>query len=439
MSENNTSIVEVALVGYGTVGRALTQLLMQERELLRNKSGARLVLRHIIDRDTSTIDINDASVHCSADYRVIIDDPRVAIVIELIGGITEAYALCQRALSAGKHVVTANKALLAEHGPELLALARKHNVCVAYEASCGGGIPILRALYSGLIGNRIDAIFAIINGTCNYVLSQMTHQHLSYQEAITQAQQLGYAESDPTLDVDGTDAAHKLSLITTLAFGINLDWRKIATSGINTINASDIHYGALLGYQLKLVAMSMRQPSGIVSSVGVAFLSQNHPLRWVEESFNAVSVYGHATGHTLFYGRGAGGDPTASAVIADLIGIATGEIPQAFNHFSHWPDRCPTREPGTTAILHRRYYLRISLNDSPGTLARIFTIFGKHGLNIAAVHQEEPPSETTTTRIVPVIATLHRAQEKNVYRALQEVAKLSQEYVIIPILDEHNE
>ncbi len=439
MSESNTEMVEVALVGYGTVGRALAQLLMQERELLRNKSGTRLVLRHIIDRDPSTIDINDPAVHCSADWRLAIDDPQVAIVIELIGGIDEAQTLCQQALSVGKHVVTANKALLAEHGPKLLALARAHNVCVAYEASCGGGIPILRALYSGLIGNRIDAIFAIINGTCNYVLSQMTHHHLSYQEAITQAQQLGYAESDPTLDVDGTDAAHKLSLITTLAFGINLDWRKIETSGINTINTSDIHYGALLGYQLKLVAMSMRRPSGIVSSVGVAFLPQNHPLRWVEESFNAVSVYGHATGHTLFYGRGAGGDPTASAVIADLVGIATGEIPKAFSHFSHWPDRCQLQKPQASAILRRRYYLRFALNDSPGTLARIFTIFGKHGLNIAAVHQEEPPSETAQARVVPVIVTLHRSLEEHVYRALKEVDALSPQWVIIPILDEHNE
>lgn len=439
MTKVSGKIVGVALIGYGTVGAALARLLMEESELLNKKSGARLVLRYIIDRDPASIAIDDDTVVRGADYHLVINDQQVAIVIELIGGTDDAYGMCQQALKAGKHVVTANKALLAEYGEELLSLARQNNVCVAYEASCGGGIPILRALYSGLIGNRIDAIFAIINGTCNYVLSEMTHNHLSYQEAIAQAQKLGYAESDPTLDVNGTDAAHKLSLITTLAFGINLDWRAIDTSGIDTIDTIDIHYGNLLGYQLKLVAMSMRLPKGIVSSVGVAFLPQNHPLRWVEGSFNAVSVYGHATGHTLFYGKGAGGDPTASAVVADLVGIATGEIPQAFMHFSHWPDRCPTHRPLSTTMLRRRYYLRIMVHDSPGTLARIYAIFGKYSLNIAAVHQEEPPSESAETRLVPVIVTLHRALEKNVNHALAEIEKLSNNYVIIPILDEHNE
>ena len=430
-------VMEIALIGYGTVGKALSHLLIRERESLANKSGAQLVIRHIIDRDPSSIDITESAIQRSADYNHALNDKAVSIVVELIGGTTEAYTICKRALRAKKHVVTANKALLAEHGAELLALAREHGVCVAYEASCGGGIPILRALYSGLIGNRIDAVFAIINGTCNYILSEMTHSDLSYQEALARAQALGYAESDPTLDISGVDAAHKLSLITTLSFGVNLDWRAINTTGIDTVSADDIRYGDLLGYEPKLIAMSMRVPEGVVASVGVVFLSRTHPMRWVEGAFNAVSVYGHATGHTLFYGRGAGGDPTASAVVADIIGIATGEIPQAFKHFSHWPDRCPQHKPLSTAVLRRRYYLRIMVHDSPGTLARICTILGAHSLSIAAIHQDGPSSATHTQ--VPVIVILHKALERDVHNALKEIAQLSHRHVIIPMLDEHNE
>ena len=433
----------VALVGCGTVGGAAATLMLRDQALLSERSGVQLSLRHIVDINfdhARQLGLDESLFQ--RDIAAALKDPHVQVVVELVGGIDFPRQAITRALQAGKHVVTANKALLAHHGAELMALARSKGVCIAFEASCAGGIPIIRALTDGLIANRIDALYGIVNGTCNYILTEMTQHGRSYATVLKAAQKQGLAEADPTLDVAGTDSAHKLAILASLAFGRQVKFADIPTSGIDKLQQCDIAYGLELGYVVKLLAIAQRHEDGLSLRVRPAFIPRSHPLAWVSGPFNAVSVYGHATGHTMYYGRGAGDSPTASAVVADLTGVALGTVPLAFEQLGVWPDRCPPARQLPIEEVRSRYYLRIMAEDAPGVLGQVSAILGDQSISIRSVLQHEAPEGDEPAPGVPVIITTHRAQEGSVRAALAKVDALKVvrgHTTCIPIVDEHPE
>ncbi len=364
------STLGVAIIGCGTVGGAVAQLLTDKRDILAQHIAPTVKLLHICDLDLAnarSLGIDESLL--TDDLEAVLGDDRVNVVVELIGGTTIAKTVIEKAFAAGKDVVTANKALLAYHGTELYALARANGRCIGFEASCAGGIPIIRALTDGLIANRIDAVYGIVNGTCNYILSEMTTTGSQYQATLAEAQAAGLAEADPALDVGGGDSAHKLAIMASLAFGKQIDFGKISVQGIDTLDLRDVEYGKELGYVVKLLAIAQRQDDGLCLRVRPEFISTDHPLAWVSGPFNAVSVYGHASGHTMHYGRGAGGMPTASAVMADIAAIATGNAGQTFNNLLTWPDLCAPANQLPIEAVNSRYYIRANCKDSPGVLA----------------------------------------------------------------------
>ncbi|HUT61096.1 MAG TPA: homoserine dehydrogenase [Phycisphaerae bacterium] len=438
-----SSTFGVAIVGCGTVGGAAATILTRDREVLGERLGARLELRHVVDvdfRNAERLGLDKGLFR--KDLADVLADGETRVVAELIGGTTAAKDVIARSLSAGKHAVTANKALLAHFGPELFALARRHGVCIGFEASCAGGIPIVRALYDGLIANRIDAMYGIVNGTCNHILTAMTEHGRTYAEALAEAQQAGLAEADPTLDVSGGDSAHKLAILAALAFGRRVDFGAIPVEGIDELELCDIEYGRELGYVIKLLAIAHRQPEGLSLRVRPSFIPKDHPLAWIAGSFNAISVYGHATGHTMYYGRGAGGTPTASAVVADMAALATGSVQAAFENLKIWPDVTEPACQLPIGAVRSRYYIRMRAVDRPGVLARVATIFGQHSISISSLLQHEPPPGSRAPAIVPVVVTTAQAQEGNVRLAMEEIDSLDviePPSVCIAIVDEHPE
>ena len=433
----------VAIVGCGTVGGATATLLTRDGGILSARVRRALELRHIVDVDfASARKLGlDESLFCE-DLDAALADRHTHVVAELIGGTTIARDVIERALRGGKHVVTANKALLAEHGVELYALARARGVCVAFEGSCAGGIPIVRALCGGLIANRIDALYGIVNGTCNYILTAMTQHRKTYADALAEAQRDGLAEADPTLDVSGGDSAHKLAILAALAFGRRVALEDIPVAGIDSLELRDVEYGQQLGYVVKLLAIAQRRAEGLSLRVRPAFISQEHPLAWVSGPFNAVSVYGHATGHTMYYGRGAGGMPTASSVVADIAAIATGAAQRTFSEVALWPDRTEAAVQLPPDEIQTRFYLRVTCEDRPGVLASIADILGQRGISISSVLQHEPAEGSAPSAGVPVIISTHRAREGGMRDALRSVDAMDavkSHSVCIPIVDEHEE
>ncbi|HUZ17914.1 MAG TPA: homoserine dehydrogenase [Spirochaetia bacterium] len=435
------TVCGIALVGCGTVGGGTAVLLARDRENLAQRTGADINLKYIIDRDHAharRLGLPEALFETRLETALA--DPEVQIVIELVGGTTIARDVIRRSLEAGKHVVTANKALLAHHGADLMAVAQAHNVALAFEASCAGGVPVIRALYDGLIANRIDAIYGIVNGTCNYILTEMIQKGQGYAEALKEAQRAGLAEADPYLDVSGTDSAHKLAIMAALAFGQRIEFEKIPVSGIDTLELIDVTFGQELGYTVKLLAIAQRTERGVSLRVRPSFITREHPLAWVSGPFNAVSIYGHAVGHTMYYGRGAGATPTASAVIADIVSIAIGNAVRSFQSLQIWPDRTIQALQLPSAQIESRYYLRITVDDRPGVFGQLATILGSHSISISSVLQKEPkegePGE------VPVVITTHRALEGAILSALAEIDALpvvKRSSVCIGIIDEHEE
>jgi len=439
----DSSTLGVALVGCGTVGCAAATLLTRDRKILTGRIGPALELRHIVDVDFTRAKAAGLPEKLfRSDLAAAIGDPQVGAVVELVGGTTAAKKIIEQAISSGKCVVTANKALLAEHGAELYALARKHKAAIAFEASCAGGVPVIRAICDGLIANRIDAIYGIVNGTCNYILTAMTQAGKSYADALAEAQQAGLAEADPTLDVSGTDSAHKLAIMAALAFGGRIDLDAIPVAGIDSLETCDVAFGGELGYVVKLLAIAQRQDDGLCLRVRPAFISKEHPLAWVSGPFNAVSIYGHATGHTMYYGRGAGGMPTASAVVADLAAVAMGTAQRAFEQLAVWPDRSAAAKQLPVEAVRSRYYIRVMAEDAPGVLAQVATILGRHRISIRSVLQHEPLAAASPAVGVPVVITTHQAIEGNVRAALKEVdalAVIKAASVWIGIVDEYPE
>jgi homoserine dehydrogenase len=411
--------IGISLLGCGTVGGGVANLLLTQRKLLRERTGLDLVLRHVAERDTAKHGEVPGAPYCT-DAEATIDDPNTDIVVELIGGTGVAAQLIERALRLGKSVVTANKALLAARGPELFALARKHDACVGFEASCAGGIPVINALVSGLVANRIEALVGIVNGTCNFILSQMTRQGMSYAAALAEAQKAGFAEADPTLDVSGRDAAQKLAILAALAFSARVTESDIQVRGIDSLQETDLKFAGELGYVIKLLAIAQREGREKISlRVHPTLVHKENLLAQVGGSFNAVSIYGHAVGHVLFYGRGAGRTPTASAVVSDIVQIGLGAAPLAFRQLNLLPaNRKVNLLP--FADLSSRYYLRLTARDEPGVLAQVTKILGAHRISLSAVLQQE----ASASRFVPVVITTHLAREGDMQKALKQIDRL---------------
>lgn len=412
--------IGICLLGCGIVGGGVVKILAEQADLLQRRAGLGFDLRHVVVRDMAR-HIARRKLPLTTDAQAAIDDPKVQIVVELMGGTTTAAVLVERALKLGKPVVTANKSLLAARGPELFALARRHNTCIAFEASCGGGIPIIDALQRGLIANRIDALVGIVNGTCNVILTRMTRNGWTYDQALAEAQKLGFAEADPTLDVSGRDAAQKLAILASLAFNARVSEADLHVEGIDTLSAVDIQFASELGYVIKLLAIGERADGGrLALRVHPTLVHKNDVLAEVSGSFNAISVYGHALGHALFYGRGAGQMPTASAVMADLVGVATGTTALAFKRLNIFPDSATPAIPLPMDQLKSRYYLRLTARDVPGVMAQVTHALGEQNISLSAIRQHEAED----SQFVPVVITTHVAREGAVRAALKAIDAL---------------
>jgi homoserine dehydrogenase len=410
----------VAILGCGTVGTAVAQMLVKENQLLEKRSGQSLALLHIFVRDIGRHrgKFRDPTILTTHAERIFVD-PETKIVVELIGGIEPARTLILKALKAGKHVVTANKHLLALNGTEIFQAARKSGVSVSFEASCGGAIPIIQALTHGLIANDITRVVGIVNGTCNYILTQMTVSGESYGDALRKAQEAGYAEADPTMDVCGMDSAHKLAILAALAFGVQVPLNKIDVTGINNIDDEDLRYGKELGYVCKLLAIGEKSEEGISLRVHPAFVPVQHLLASVSGSFNAISVTGHAAGQTIYYGQGAGGNPTASSVVADIIDAAMGTASILFNQLPLLTRR-KVVELLPIKNITSRHYLRMTALDEPGVMHQITGVLGTNGISLAAVVQHE----SRAGEYVPLVVTTHEARDGAVTRAVAQIDKL---------------
>jgi homoserine dehydrogenase len=412
--------IGVGLLGFGTVGAGVVEGLQRNTDLLARRSGVRLVLRWIADLDLERdrgVKVDKAIL--TRDARAVVEDPQVHVVVELIGGVGIARELVTRALELGKPVVTANKKMLAEYGADLFALAAKKNTELAFEASVAGGIPIIKALREGLIANHIREGYGILNGTCNYILTRMEQEGLPFDEVLKAAQAAGYAEAEPSLDIDGHDTAHKAAILASLAYGFPVPMKALQVEGIRGLAQDEIRYAAELGYRIKLLAVIKQDQRGVSVRVQPTLVPHGHMLASVSGVFNAVLVRGDVVGDTLYYGRGAGRLPTASAVLADVADVArnracAGAIQPVFP-----PDgrKAPMADLDE---LPARYYLRLALLDKPGVLARVAQVLGQHQISIASMIQKEQSRGDH----VPVIVLTHEAAEKNFRVALDEIDRL---------------
>lgn len=433
--------IGVAVIGCGIVGGATAKLLVNDKELLKTRTGIELELKYIVDVNFDRAQELglDSSLYQS-DLDKVLSDPEIGVCVETVGGTTIAKDITEKILKAGRQVVTANKALLALHGPDLMKIARKNSTAIGFEASCGGGIPIIRALCDGLAANRIDAFYGIVNGTCNYILTEMIQKGQSYTDALADAQKDGLAEADPTLDVTGGDSSHKLAIMSALSFGKHIDFEKLPVEGIDTLDLTDVKYGAELGYIVKLLAIAQRKENGISLRVGPAFIKKNHPLAWVSGPFNAVSVYGSSVGHTMYYGRGAGGSPTASAVVADVISAAMGITKIQFETMNIWPDMTEPAVQLPVEEFEGKYYLRAMVADEPGMLSKLAAILGDHNISIASALQKEADADSSSA--VSVVITTSSTKEGNIKKAVDLIEKLdgvNGKPIYLGIIDEHEE
>jgi len=415
--------VRVGLVGFGTVGCGVAKLILEEAERIAVKTGVRLELACVVDTDTkSARPVKLPKGILTNDINRILNDDTIQIGVELIGGTDAAKDIQLKMLKAGKDVVTANKALLAEHGNELYEAAHKNNRCIAFGASCAGGIPIVSSIRTGLTANNITAMYGIVNGTCNYILSEMTSKDEELSEALAQAKTLGYAEADPTLDISGEDSAHKLAILASIAFGYEIKLDDIFVEGIEAISKDDIRYGGEMGYILKLLAIGQKDEEGRVSlRVHPSFIAKDSPLARVGGPFNAISIFGSAVGQVMYYGQGAGMMPTASAVVADIIDVAIGNSARTFRHLN----LKPRSEIGS--LIEKignsisRFYIRVLAKDQPGVVSSYSKVLGDNQISISGALQHEGHGPDNT---VPVVITTHPTQEKNVTAALGELAEL---------------
>jgi homoserine dehydrogenase len=414
--------VAIGLLGLGTVGAGVARLLDDAAARIVKRTGARIDLRCAVVRDPRRPRACGLSQdRIVTDVRRVLDDPEIRIVVEAIGGIEPALSWILEALAAGKDVVTANKALLAEHGAEIFAQARRHGRAVAFEASVAGGIPIVQAVGVGLAANQVQSLAAIVNGTCNFILSSMGVSGVTYEAALAEAQHLGYAEADPTLDVDGTDTAHKLAILAQVAFGASVTTADIPRVGIDQLQSADIRYAAELGYTVKLLALAKLSDSGLELRVAPTLVKRGTPLAEVKGPYNAIRIVGDAVGDTLFYGRGAGGMPTASSVVADLIDVVVGRASLTFRALNLWPDGAIGPELASSSQVRSRYYLRFSIADRPGVIGAVAQVLGRHGISIASIIQHDPGDDDHPEAPVPLVIMTHSAVEADVQFAVEEI------------------
>ncbi len=430
-------IVKIGLVGFGTVGSGVVRLITQEADSIAAKMGLRLELACVVDIDTKSprpAKLPDGIL--TNDLNKLLKDDTIKIGIELVGGTNAAKQIQLKMLQAGKDVVTANKALLAEYGSELYQAARQNGCCIAFEASCAGGIPIISAIRTGLAANNITAMYGIVNGTCNYILSQMASKDEDFSQALAQAKEKGFAEADPTLDISGGDSAHKLAILSSIAFGYEIKLDDIFVEGIDGISKDDIRYGSEMGYCLKLLAIGQKDKQNRISlRVHPSFIAKDNHLARVEGSFNAISVFGNAVGQVMFYGRGAGMMPTASAVVADIIDVALGNSAQVFRHLCVRPRK--EKEPRIVKIgdCISRFYIRLMAKDQPGVFAQFAKILADNAISISGALQHEGLGPANT---VPVVITTHPTEQHKVTEALKGLNQLdtvSSKAVCIRIVD----
>lgn len=417
--------VHLGLIGCGTVGTGVARLLIEQKKLIEQRIGVPLVLKHVADLDMDT----DRGIPFDngvfiQDARQIVNDPQIDIVIEMIGGEALAKDLIIEAIENGKHVVTANKALLAGHGNQLFQMAVARNVDLAFEASTAGCIPIIKTIRESLVANKIDAMVGILNGTCNYILSQITEKGLPFAEALAQAQANGFAEADSTLDVEGFDAAHKLAIITALAYGMRINCNDIYVEGISAISPLDIQFAAEFGYRIKLLAISKQQGDQVEARVHPTMIPFDNILSNVSGSLDAITISGHAVGDLFLSGYGAGMMPTASAVLSDIVDLArnmrsqskNGRVPMAACQPDHI--KVISVMPITEIVTH--YYFRFEAMDNPGVLSTISGVLGDNDISIKSVHQKGRKTNGT----VPVVMLTHPAKEAAVQKALAKIADL---------------
>jgi homoserine dehydrogenase len=425
--------LQVGLLGIGTVGSGTFRVLQRNREEIRRRAGRAIEIRCVADLDVARARaLVGEGVPVVADARAVIADPEVDVVVELIGGYGIARTLVLDAIAAGKHVVTANKALLAVHGTELFAAARERGVVVAFEAAVAGGIPIIKALREGLTANRIDWIAGIINGTTNFILSEMRGKGLDFDVVLREAQRLGYAEADPTFDIEGVDAAHKATIMSAIAFGIPVQFERAHVEGITRLQALDIRYAEQLGYRIKLLGIARRREAGIELRVHPTLVPASRLIASVEGAMNAVVVQGDAVGTTLYYGKGAGSEPTASAVIADLVDLArldTADPAHRVPHLAFQPG-----ELAATPILPidevvTAFYLRLRVADQAGVLAQVTAILAAQGISIDALLQRESAEGESQT---DVIILTHDTVEGRMREAIARMQQLPT--VLAPIV-----
>lgn len=417
--------IKVGLIGFGTVGTGVVAILQKNSRLIKRRMGARLILKRIADIDLETdrgVKLRPGVLTRRAED--VIEDPEIDIIMELIGGTEPAKTFILQAIRKKKHIVTANKALLALHGDEIFREAHRHGVDVNFEASVGGGIPLIRSIKEGLVANRIRSIFGILNGTSNYILSRMTDEGRNFKEVLREAQEKGYAESDPTYDVEGIDAAHKLAILVRLAFGTRFRFREIFIGGISEITPLDIQFSREFGYRIKLLAIAKMEKGKIEARVHPTMIPEGHLLSTVDGVFNAIYIKGDAVGPALFYGQGAGQMPTGSAVVSDLVELGRNVLTRSSGKrvpllsFQEWAiEEIPLKKMDDVVM---PFYMRFSALDRPRVLSKISGILGKNDISISAVIQKG----RQVNGVVPIVMMTHEAKEQNVHRALREINRL---------------
>ncbi|PWV63482.1 homoserine dehydrogenase [Plasticicumulans acidivorans] len=416
--------VKVGLLGLGTVGGGTANVLRRNAGEISRRAGRGIEISHAAARNLDSTKADMTGMKLTEDAFEVVNDPEVAIVIELIGGYEPARTLVLQAIANGKHVVTANKALIARHGNEIFTAAREHGVMVAFEAAVGGGIPIIKALREGLAANRIEWLAGIINGTGNFILTEMRDKGRDFADVLAEAQALGYAEADPTFDVEGIDAAHKLTILASIAFGIPLQFDKVYTEGITRITREDVAYAGELGYRIKHLGVARATDEGIELRVHPTLIPERRLIANVDGVMNAVLVKGDAVGPTLYYGAGAGAEPTASAVIADIVDVVrtlSSEPATRVPHLAFQPDALSDKPVLPVEAIETAYYLRLQAADKPGVLAEVTRIFADAGISIEAILQKEPPADSPDAT---VIILTQRVRERQMNAAIARIEAL---------------
>ncbi len=415
--------IQVGLIGFGTVGSGTAQVLFEQAESIKKRTGISIVLKKVADIAIDSLPDQLVGTKLTRDAGEIINDPEIDIVIELIGGTTLAKKFILAAIEQGKHVVTANKALLSEHGMEIFRAAAKKNVEVGFEASVGGGIPLIKTVKEGLVANKILAIMGIMNGTANYILTQMTDHGTPFEKVLKEAQKKGYAEADPTYDVEGIDTAHKLVILMTLAFGMDVHLKDIICEGISRIEPIDIQFAKEFGYRIKLLAISRNHGDHIEASVHPTMVPEKHMLATVNGAYNGFYFTGDMVENVLLYGKGAGKMPTGSAVAADVVDIARNIVNGAINRvpsLSYLQEHIAPLPITPTEELRCPYYFRFTTLDKPGVLSKISGILGKYDISIESVIQKGREKKSK----VPIVMRTYEAQEAAVKKALDEINAL---------------